>query len=46
VEGTCRSSSTQGAVHYEVAGAGFPLVLLHGLPLTGGSWGSLVTSTS
>jgi pimeloyl-ACP methyl ester carboxylesterase len=27
------------AVHYEVAGAGFPLVLLHGLSLTGASWG-------
>jgi pimeloyl-ACP methyl ester carboxylesterase len=26
-------------VHYEVAGTGFPLVLLHGLSLTGASWG-------
>lgn len=26
-------------IHYEVAGAGFPLVLLHGLPLTEASWG-------
>jgi pimeloyl-ACP methyl ester carboxylesterase len=25
-------------IHYEVGGAGFPLVLLHGLPLTGASW--------
>lgn len=26
-------------IHYAVAGAGYPLVLLHGLSLTGDSWG-------